>query len=204
MIYSGIDWSGDPGDPAKSALSPRFVAAIAHIDGEHLHLLEESLINVRAAKRLPERFAFRYSHCASQVKDAFFTAIGGVPVTFHASIHDKRNWPSSRFRERGPDIINQILADLVCGCPPEVIASQVILVDQPRQETRAVRQTSATIKMALRGIGVAPAPQIKPCPDNRSQGGIIQVADMFAGALNQMNAVQGSYLDPHAARITLI
>jgi len=49
MIYSGIDWSGDVGDPAKGSLSPLFVVVIAHVAGQDLLLLQEILAGVRGS-----------------------------------------------------------------------------------------------------------------------------------------------------------
>ena len=203
MIYSGIDWSGDVGDPAKSSLSPLFVTVIAHIDGQDLPLLAQTLDGVRAARGLPPRFAFRYSSSSERVRAAFFAAICHVPITARASIIDKRTWGPATFRSRGWDRINQCIADVVCGCPPELIAGQVVLIDQPKHETAAVRGTAATLKRALQGVGIAPFPQIKPCPDHRAQGLVIQVADMVAGALHDAGGVTGAYLAPLAGRITV-
>jgi len=204
VIYSGIDWSGDAGDPRKSGLSPLLVTAIAHIDGNQLPLLHEVLDRVRADRGLSAGFAFRYSASSDRVRAAFFSEFRNVPMSARAMIVDKRRWGPERYRSRGYERIDECIVSLVCACPPEMIAGQVLLIDQPRKETAAVTRTATAVKRGLRGIGVHPYPQIKPVPDHRAQGSIVQVADMIAGALHDAGAVEGPYLASLRGRIVLV
>lgn len=44
------------------------------------------------------------------------------------------------------------------------------------------------IKRELKATGITEYPEIKPCPDTRTMGEIVQVADMFAGAVHDGGA----------------
>ena len=77
-------------------------------------------------------------------------------------------------------------------------------MDLSKNETKGVRATTAVVKTALKATGVSPLPQIKPCPDHRLQGSIVQVADMLAGALSQAGDLSGSRAASLGTKITLV
>lgn len=203
MIYSGIDWSGDPGDPDKTGMSPELTIAMAQIDGGELEVLTAALADIRRGRRLSEQFAFRYSACSTEVRLAFFTRLAPVSVSVTAVSIDKRNWYAQSRPGRPSEWLDQAIAELVCAAAPSTITGQVILVDRPKSETKAVRATERVIKRALKGAELQPYPQIKPCPDHKSQGHIIQVADMFAGALRDQGP-SCRYFQGFSKRLVLV
>lgn len=169
-------------------MSDHLVIGLAQIDGAELPRLAGVLAAIRHGCGLDPRFPFRYSACSDKVRAAFFSEISVVAVTTRLVLIDKRDWFEPRRPGRPSDWLNEAVAGLVCQCPMETIVGQVVLIDLPKNEMRAVRKMEAVIKRALKGAGIQPYPQIKPCPDTRSQGEIVQVADMFAGAFRVAGA----------------
>jgi hypothetical protein len=58
VIYSGLDWSGDIGDPARTDLFPWLPFAIVHVDGTDLRGLAEALNRVRQQRNLSGTHVF--------------------------------------------------------------------------------------------------------------------------------------------------
>lgn len=188
VIYSGIDWSGSPGDPFRDGQSPYLVIGMAQADGDALTALTATLGAIRRSQRLDEAFAIRYSHCSDKVRRAFFSRIATSGTFVFLSTVDKRAWHRPRRKGRPSEWLDEAIADLVCRVPEQTVAGQVLIIDRPKWETKAVLRTASTIKQALRGAGTHPFPKIKACPDDHPQGEIVQVADMFAGALAAASA----------------
>lgn len=193
MYYSGLDRSGHPGNPRADGMSDYLVIGLAQVHGNDLPHLAQVLADIRHGSGLAPRFTFKYSHFSDKVKAAFFSQIPVVTLTTRLAQIDKRDWYEPRRSGRPNEWLDEAIAQLVCCSPRETIVDQVLLIDRSKKEMAAVRRTAAVIKQALKGAGMQPYPQIKPCPDTRSQGEIVQVVDMFAGAYRAQGP-RGCYL----------
>src|SRR5262245_1265670 len=93
MIHTGLDWSGDAGNPARTkGVLPILVVASATIATGDLGHLNECLDKVRCARRLPVGHPFHHVEAKNGVVEAFFGAIAGLPVSLRAHVIDKRDW----------------------------------------------------------------------------------------------------------------
>lgn len=96
------------------------------------------------------------------------------------------------------------IVELVSKCPDEFVAGQGLLVDVPAKETVVISAIRDSLRRALASSGRRSFGKVKPCPDHRADGIVVQVADMLAGALQDQAAMEGPYLTPLARRITLV
>lgn len=205
MIYSGLDWSGDPGDPAKSERSPFLVIVIVHLDGDHLGMLDAALARARRSRHLSPRFSFRYSGARPEVRSALFAEVGTVEWSAQALIIDKRAWGPAYLRgSRGRDRISDGIVTLVLRCADHLVAGQVLLIDAPREEISTINETRDVLRNALAGAGRRSFGKVKPRQDNRPDGGIVQLADMVAGVLHARERLDDPLLAPIRDRVTLV
>src|SRR5688500_20348014 len=58
VYRSGLDWSGDPGDPSKTGSSVRLAFAAAHILEDELPRLDDCFALARRARSLPPSYTF--------------------------------------------------------------------------------------------------------------------------------------------------
>lgn len=206
VIYTGLDWSGSPGDPKKVPGANPWLALVAvHVEESALPDLRTALAQARIELRLPEDYPFKHLASSPRTRTAFFAAMRRLPLAVHAHLIDTRDWDALYLKEsRGPDRIADGVIDLILACPDSVVAGQTLLVDLPRRELRVVRDLRTAIRMALRGARRRSFATVQPCPDHRESGAIVQVADMVAGELREHGGVAGPYLDIVRARIDLI
>jgi hypothetical protein len=138
VFYSGLDWSGNPGDPRKPGMSDQLVIGLAQIDGAELPRLSQVLAAIRDDCGLDGRFSFKHSACSDRVRTAFFSQIFAVAVTTRLVCIDKRTWYEPRRPGRPSDWLDEAIADVICGSPRHTIVGQVILIDRPKHEMKAV------------------------------------------------------------------
>jgi hypothetical protein len=82
-----------------------------------------------------------------------------------------------------------------------LVADQTLYIDLPRNELGVVRPFAKVIRHTSREYGRRSFRDIKPQPDDRLDGTIVQVADMIAGEVREQGGVNGPYLARLAARI---
>jgi hypothetical protein len=203
---SGLDWSGDAGDPRYESQSPYLVIAAAHLAHDDLADLTTQLSDLRQRRGLPPNFVFKYSGAPRKLVEQFFLVIGSTGVTATIVYADKREWSPSSRRGRPRDRLNVLIARLICEADPRFIDGQVILVDRDRSEKGANRETERVVHQLLR-VRIPPVsrmPVLRPCPDHRSDGLLVQVADMFAGAIRADPTLRSPVLTPVRNNIVLI
>lgn len=206
-IVSGLDWSGDPGDPRKvPSMSPRFVTVVVHVERAEWHQLEAALATARRRRKLGNEFVFHYGRCRPVVRESFFVELRNVPFTAHARIIDKRTWPHEVIRATsGDERIQSEIVALLLRCPDDVVAKQILLVDSPKTEMKRILTLKTSLNRALSANGRIGFRLVKPCPDHhRSQGAVIQVADMIAGALHDAGDTGSAYFDGLRKKIHIV
>lgn len=183
---SGIDWSGDPGDPAKPGASPLLVIAIASTTAEQLPVLAANLASIRSALRWSDRTPFHFIDSDNRSRSLFFENLDPSDLWVHVLIETKQAWyePADGSRPLRPGLmLDRAIAAPVGQVPTTMTFGQTILIDRPRAETSAMRSTVEEIRAALRTRGNQRLPRVKPLPDHRADAELIQIADMFAGAI---------------------
>ena len=206
-VVSGVDWSGDAGDPRKvPGSSPRLITVVAHVERSDWPVFEIALAAARRQRGLGESFVFHHGKCRPVIRQAFFDELRNVPYSAHARIVDKRTWPVEFIRRTsGDERIRSEIVALILTCADDVIGGQILLVDCPKAEMRNVIAIKTAINQALATHGRAGLRLVKPCPDHhRSQGAIIQVADMIAGALHDSGDTSSPYLHSLRGKIQLV
>jgi hypothetical protein len=206
-VISGLDWSGDAGDPKKTpGLSTLLVTTVVHLDVEDWGLLEAALVEARRKRSLPPNYVFHFSGSRPQIREAFFDELKRVPLSAHGRVFDKNLWAQSYYRETsGLARIQAGIVELMVRCPDHLIGGQTLLIDGKKSETKLIAPIKTELNRRLAIGGRTSLRRIKACPDDhQSQGAIVQVADMIAGAVRDAGSVTGPYLSGLESKITLV
>jgi hypothetical protein len=203
VIYSGLDWSGSPGQEH----GPTVVFAIVHVDEDGIRALDDELAAARVRLNVVSEYPFRHSSLRARGRRECFAAIARMPFTSHVYILEKTAWATGRVGSAtGPDCLCDGIVALVERCPDKVVAGQILYIDASSDEEKGLVRYKTAIRQCLR----AARPRrmgfkdVRPCPDHRLRGGIIQVADMIAGEVKQYGGIGGSYLPTFGARVQLV
>jgi hypothetical protein len=203
VIYSGLDWSGSPG----RAHGPSVAFAIVHVDGADVQALDAELASARHRLHVVPDYVFRYSGSSDRARREFFTAMQPVRFSSHVLIVDKAIWAEQQAgTPTGPKFLCDGIVTLVLHCPDKVVADHVLSIDAPPDEAKGLMHYKTEIRRALRSARPRRRgfKSVRPCPDHRLHGGIIQVADMLAGEARERGGLDGPYLAELGARITLV
>jgi len=183
VFVSGVDWSGDPGNPLKPGSSSRLTLAMATVRQDDLTELVSGLDQIRSSLGWAGSTPFHFMDSDDRSRRAFFSGMVRLPVMGHVRVVDKQAWYETVPRPRPSDLLDLALLELIAGAPVHLVSGQVIQVDRPRSESTLVRESRAFIRRALADIGVRPGPDLRPVPDRRPDAQLIQVADMIAGVV---------------------
>jgi hypothetical protein len=201
VIYSGIDWSGSPG-PAHG---PWLVIAVVHIDEVHLPTLDAELARVRKALGVSDDFVFRHNGSSVRTKREFFAAIARVPLHVRVHMLNKARWSAQYVKgSTGTDCTCDGIVELIAKCPRECIDWQLLYIDLHPDEKQLVERYRTTIRQAMRRAGQPAFKDMKPRPDERRDGAIIQVADMMAGEVRREAGLAGAYLPALRSRMEIV
>lgn len=203
MIYSGLDWSGSPGEEHGDFVT----FAAVHFSQEELGKLPIALACARRNANLRPNYVFKNNGSGQETRSAFFNAIR--PLDFSATVHqfNKQAWAEAQTgRPTGPQCILDGVVTLVLACPDEVVSKQVLYVDIDPSQRAEITQMKTAIRQALR----AARPRrfgfedVRGCEDHRKLGSIIQVADLIAGQVRDHNGLDGPFLPLLGRRIVLV
>lgn len=202
MIYSGLDWSGDPGAPQGG--NPWFVVAVCHVEWEQFHEFEMTMTNLRMALRVSDHYVFKHMRSVERTKRQFFDMLISAPVRATVLAIDKRGWPASYFATTtGPGRINEAICRLVTLCPESYVAQQMLYVDMHRAEPDFIRRLRLILRRSLHVDNRQSFKNIKARPDHRGDSSIIQVADMLAGEVRANSGKLGPNLASFGEKIDL-
>ncbi len=182
VTYVGLDWSGDPGDPGKAGSQRLLVYASIEVEQATLPDLSAALGKVRQSLSLPATYCFRYATSRQRIREAFLDEIMTIDWAGAVSIIDKSEWSERYLRSTtGPD-------RLIDGCAAHFVTPAVrisndrfLVVDASRSEGVFVRQIRSRLSSVARTNNTDPFGKVKPIPDHRPDGEIVQLADMVAG-----------------------
>ena len=202
MIYSGLDWSGTPG-PAHG---PFLVLAVEHVNEDDLSTVEAELAAAAAVLGWPLKSVFKHVGADDPTHREFYRALLRIPFAAHVHMLDKAAWHAQYGSKgsRGDDCIGDGITTLLLGCPDAVTADQTLYIDLPHRERTTMRKYREVIRSALRGADRETFRRIKARPDNRRDGGIVQIADMLAGEVRENSGIGGLYLPSVSSRIVRV
>ena len=202
MFRSGLDWSGDGGDPSRSGSSARLVVVVATIADDARSVFDEALQRVRRARRLPENYCFKFSGSRPGIREAFFVELARQSASFQATVVDKSTWSEDYLRTTtGQTRVIEAIVETIATCADTFVAGQTLLIDSDRDEQRAVNQIRGRLRRALADADRRSFARVKAYPDHGGEGAIIQIADMVAGALQDAGEIRGPYLSLIASRL---
>jgi hypothetical protein len=201
VIVTGLDWSGIAGEGQGRWL----VFAAVHLLETDLALLESRLAAARVDLRRPAGSVFKHSGSKDFVEERFFDAVGGVPFRAHVHLLDKTEWRLQHGpRANVADRVCDGIVHLTMSLPRDVVDDQILLIDVPRREGALWKSYRTAIRMAMRGARRPSFRDVRPRPDDRLGGEILQVADMIAGEVRQHEGIGGLYLPVLRSRIELV
>jgi hypothetical protein len=93
---------------------------------------------------------------------------------------------------------------LLMSLPEPAVSRQKLVVDYPTDESTKVQAIRRDLAVALRAQRRERFRSVKPCPDHRSDGAIVQLADMIAGAMHDGPRAAKGYLSLLESRIKVI
>ncbi|MGH2615914.1 MAG: hypothetical protein ACRDJC_11785 [Thermomicrobiales bacterium] len=203
MIYSGLDWSGSPGREH----GPQLTFAIVHIKDSDVPGMDAELAATRRRLQLAPDYVFAHHRSGTKTQREFFTGIRHIPLTGHVYMLDKAEWAARQIgKPAGPDCLCDGIVTLVSRCPDDVVARNVLYIDLPPEEERSIERFRTEIRRALRAARPRRSgfKNVRPCPDHRLQGGIIQIADMIAGESREHGGLLGPHLPGLGSRLRLV
>ena len=182
-VVTGLDWSGDSGSYEKAVReSPYLVIGACHAPVDARAEIAEKLAEFRRQLRIPNDHVFKYAKSSTRVKHEFFQIICQCPIAFTVHATDKRLWNSQVLaNSTGLGRIRAAIVELIDACENEHVCGQRLLVDASRSDARFMRDLRADIRRRQRQIGRDSFAKVVPVPDSRSDGLLIQAADMIAG-----------------------
>jgi hypothetical protein len=179
---------------------------MVHVDGSDLATLENELAAAR--RRLGQKSDYPFKHTdAKQITHRhLYRAISNVP-TFTADVcaYDRSSWS---LRHAPPTCGDPCICDafisLTLGCPRHLIEKQILYIDYPRRERDVVIAFATALRNSMKGTFQRSFRHIRPRPDDRLEGGIIQAADMIAGEIREYPSLGGPYLPHLGSRIRIV
>jgi hypothetical protein len=199
MIYSGLDWSEDVGGPLG-------YIAMVHVDESDWLKLENELATARIRLGRGSNYVFKHVDAKPRVHDQFYMAIANVSsLQAHVYRYDRSNWSLQHAKAAcGDPCICDAFITLTLRCPRGVVENQTLYIDLPRRERDIVVAFATALRHSVGGARQRSFRHIKPRPDDRLEGGIVQVADMIAGEVREQSGIGGPYLPRLGSRIRIV
>jgi hypothetical protein len=183
QFVSGLDWSGDPGDPARGVHGNQWLVTCAcHARKDQLDDIAKEFVATKRAMGLPEDRPFKYTRSRQELRQRFVEQLGSMPLSFTVCVVDKWKWTESYLQSTtGPERIIECVCRVFEACPDGLVGGQVLTVDGHRSEADFVRQVRMRLRQQLRPLGRNSFKKVSVVPDNRHDAMLIQAADMMAG-----------------------
>lgn len=182
-VVTGLDWSGDAGSVEKAVReSPYLIVGACHAHIDDRAELAQRLMELKRKLRVSNDHAFKYSRSAFRVREEFLRVMIASPVHFTVHTTDKRTWRQQEIgASTGSERIRRAIASLIDECSDDLVCGQRLLVDANRHDARFIQALREAIRQGQKLMGRSGFAKISPLPDDRSDGMLIQAADMIAG-----------------------
>ena len=197
-----VDWSGDQG--VKPGSLPRCVMAV--VACKDAVALEVALAEVREKRGLKRDFEFHYTDIDDPIlRGEFMQAVAGK---FRAAVavYDKEQMRHRWAWGRDTDLLVQLIIHCILALPPDVIQDGKMVIDGDREVKALKRALRPALSKTLKERGVSERLN-KIAPGNSKVYGVIQVADMVCGAINEAAKRQikvGGFLDAARDSVTVL
>lgn len=199
QFHTGLDWSEDP-DGSWT------VIAMVHIARDDLELLDGAFRVGRRSIGRNDDHVFKHVSARANAHEVVYEALRSVP-SLHAHVlrFDRRSWsPRCPRPQRGDHSICDAIITLAMACPERVVAEQLLFLDYPRGEKDIVDAFRTVLRGEFRAARLSAFKDVRPRPDSRRDGAIIQAADMIAGEVREQSGVGGLYLPRLGNKLRLI
>jgi hypothetical protein len=180
--------------------------AMVHVNGCDLPTLETELVAAR--KRLGQKLDYPFKHTEAKeiTHRLFYGAMANIPsFTVDVYAYNRSGWT---LRHVPPTYGDPCLCDafitLTLGCPRGLVEEQILYIDYPRREREIVIAFATALRNSMKGTLQRSFRHIRPRPDDRLEGGIIQAADMIAGEVREYPRLGGPYLPHLGSRIRIV
>ena len=204
-IVTGLDWSGDAGDPAKSPGQSMLVFATVSVRDVDLEIVRSNLATLRRTLRIAETYVFKHAGSSDKAKATFFQVLAQSPVDIHVNSISKSEWDKPYLeRTTGTDRISDGIVELICRLPESLVDDQFLFVDLPRRELNTVRDLRVAIRKALSGSKRGSFKHVRPRSDHRDDTATIQIADMVSGEFRRQGGCTGPHLRAIASKLTVV
>lgn len=205
MIYTAVDWSGDPGIPSrKSAASEQLVFAFVSINADEREHLHRALEDVRKQHRKTDGFIFHFVDCPPDIADTFFRSIRTVNLQIRVGVANKRldRVQPDITSLRGQQRLLHALTGFSVRLPSSIASGHTLLIDAPKNEKKLALSIRRSIRDGYASANRVCFQDIRLCPDgNDPDGEIVQVADMVAGAVRRAGVMENAHTRSLGRRI---
>jgi hypothetical protein len=163
------------------------------VDEADLPVLEAELAAAAGRIGWPPEFVFKHVGANRAIHREYYQALGRISFQAHVHLLDKVAWRAQYGGKgsRGDDCICDGITTLLLRCPAEVTNDQILYIDLPHKERTTIKKYREVIRSAPHGADRETFRRIKARPDNRHDGGIIQVADMLSGEVAENPGMGG-------------
>jgi hypothetical protein len=168
--------------------------------------LEAELAAARERLGYGTAHVFKHTSARDITHHHFYAALANVPrLCAHVYEYPKLDWsPQFAAPACGDHCICDAFVTLTLRLPSELVEKQTLYIDYPRRERAIVVAFATTLRNSMKGTRQRSFAKIQPRPDDRHEGGIIQVADMIAGEVRQHAGIGGPYLSALGARVRIV
>ena len=187
MIRTGVDWSGDPGDPRNNPSDTGWlIVAGCHLAEEDAGDFLDVLGRLKRHLGLQDDHIFKYMKSTDGTRRKYLNMLQSSSIRATAICIDKRSWNEEYLRSTsGPQRTIDALIKLAMAAPDSTVANQILMIDAKRADRRFLSDLRRRMRQVLRENGKDSFKKIVPRPDDRSDAFLIQAADMISGELRR-------------------
>jgi hypothetical protein len=145
-------------------------------------VLDDLLAALKSDLRLESDHTFKFVHSSARTRKEFLERVLRAPVQIRVGVVDKRKWTNfytANVGARGR--LMDSLSNHFAYCEDELICGQRLLVDTNRGEKGFIRDLTLSLRRSNAVLNRQSFKKIAARPDNRTDAGLVQVADMYAG-----------------------
>jgi len=184
-VVTGLDWSGDVGDPNReNSRNDLLVFAACHAHREQLEDVRECWSRLRESLGFRQSHVFKHVHTRPDIRPKIYAALSSMPVRFSVNVVDKSAWPRSYlYNTSGMQRIIDPIVDLFDACSPDIVADQVLVIDGHPSEKGFVDALKRAMRRSFAVQDKRSFSKISVIPDDRIDSILIQAADLMAGEI---------------------
>lgn len=196
-FVTGVDWSGDAGDPSRAVRENLWlVIAACHVEKHRLEETAQCLSTVKQDLGLEDAHVFKHVRSTEKLRAHYFKAICDTPMKFSVLAIQKSDWPREYVdRTSGTERLLEAMGELFGSCEKELVGGQLLVIDAHRGERQFVQKVNMRIRLIQRHRNLPGFKKVAAVPDHRHDAALVQSADMMAGEIRRLDGAT-----PHVCR----